>query len=55
MTVLIVATGDTAEYNASYCARLIEQGVAIPVQKERKRGKRQRSEVIGNVTEDENS
>ena len=30
MKVKVIATGNTAEYNDSYAARLIEQGEAVP-------------------------
>lgn len=55
MTVMIIATGITADYNASYCARLIEQGVAVPVPQEQKRGKRKKAEVTEDVTEEQDS
>ena len=31
MTVKIITTGETQEYNDSYAMRLIEQGKAVPV------------------------
>lgn len=36
MTVMLKATGETAEYSDEYAVRLIEQGVALPVQEEKK-------------------
>ena len=42
MTVLIIATGDTETHNASYCARLIEQGIAVPIRKDGKNDKRKK-------------
>ena len=37
MKVKVIATGNTAEYNDSYAARLIEQGEAVPAPPEEKK------------------